>query len=162
MNETVARLTAHPRVECVQILTACGNLLAQGHGLGEVNNTMNGIGIGISSSNQNEEVEEEDTTAANGNTTGNNNTNSTNRKKSNSARSAQALLEAATHYLQTTTTSNNSNNNTDDDDDDPVAFLQVRSARGRELWIAPHEGYSLVVRLKPPPPPQDPSNPSAS
>jgi len=35
-----------------------------------------------------------------------------------------------------------------DEDDEEVAFLQIRSSAGRELMIAPHEGFCLVVVKK--------------
>jgi hypothetical protein len=43
------------------------------------------------------------------------------------------LLGVATTYMQSL------------DENDAVAFLQIRSAGGRELMIAPHEGFALVV-----------------
>jgi dynein light chain roadblock-type len=43
------------------------------------------------------------------------------------------LMEAAATYLKSL------------DADDEVAFLQIRSKGGRELMIAPHQGFALVV-----------------
>jgi predicted regulator of Ras-like GTPase activity (Roadblock/LC7/MglB family) len=43
------------------------------------------------------------------------------------------LLASAANYLQAL------------DADDEVAFLQIRSKGGRELMIAPHQGFALVV-----------------
>lgn len=43
------------------------------------------------------------------------------------------LLQSATTFLQSL------------DEDDDIAFLQVRSKGGRELLIAPHQGFALVV-----------------
>lgn len=49
------------------------------------------------------------------------------------ARLTKKLLHAATTYLRSL------------DADDEVAFLQMRSKGGRELMIAPHQGFALVV-----------------
>lgn len=43
------------------------------------------------------------------------------------------LLVSAANYLKSL------------DADDEVAFLQIRSKGGRELMIAPHQGFALVV-----------------
>lgn len=49
----------------------------------------------------------------------------------------QKLLETAKRAVQSK-----------DDDDEEVSFLQIRSSTGRELMIAPHEGFCLVVVKK--------------
>jgi hypothetical protein len=50
------------------------------------------------------------------------------------AAAVQGLFEAATRHVQTW-----------GDDDDQVSFVQVRTQQGRELYLAPHEGYLLAV-----------------
>lgn len=48
---------------------------------------------------------------------------------------SQRLLQTANRYIQSMK----------DAQDDEVAFLQVRTKQHRELMIAPHQGYALVV-----------------
>jgi hypothetical protein len=56
-----------------------------------------------------------------------------NEKHPHHAALVKKLLGVATTYVQSL------------DENDAVAFLQIRSAGGRELMIAPHEGFALVV-----------------
>ena len=50
------------------------------------------------------------------------------------AKHCQALLQTANRFLEAAF-----------DNNDEVTFLQVRTKQYRELLIAPHEGYALVV-----------------
>lgn len=59
--------------------------------------------------------------------------NTNNEKHPHHAALVKKLLGVATTYVQSL------------DENDAVAFLQIRSASGRELMIAPHEGFALVV-----------------
>jgi hypothetical protein len=61
---------------------------------------------------------------------------------------AQKLLHAAREYLELDDTSNNSDATAaaaTPGTESEVSFLQLRSASGRELLVAPHEGYTLAV-----------------
>jgi hypothetical protein len=51
------------------------------------------------------------------------------------AAAVQGLFEAATRHVQTWGAAA----------DDQVSFVQVRTQQGRELYLAPHEGYLLAV-----------------
>lgn len=51
------------------------------------------------------------------------------------AMAAKKLLSLAQTYVQSL----------DAADNDEISFVQIRSAHGRELMIAPHNGFALVV-----------------
>ena len=51
---------------------------------------------------------------------------------------AQKLLQAASEYFQSIP----------EGSDDPVSFIQVKAASGREVMIAPHDGFVLSVRKR--------------
>jgi hypothetical protein len=133
LNETVSRLISHKGVEVVQVLNKAGDIITESRPTTTSTTTAHSTLPQHEAADDNAATAATNTSSPTSSTEESNDSGAVSNKHPHQAALVKKLLHVATTYLQSL------------EEDDEVAFLQVRSAGGRELMIAPHQGYALVV-----------------